>query len=742
IIEGIYYAVDNGADIINLSLGGSYANPLLKDAVDYAKTNEVIIVAASGNDGTDEAIYPAAFDSAISVSSIDETLNIASYSNYGETIDISAPGSNIITTIINNSYASVSGTSFAAPQVAGALALMLSYYPEITYDEAIQRFLLSSVDYGEEGYDQYYGHGIANTFNALTFDFAMVSFETFGASPIDSFYQKVNTTLSIPETPKLEDYAFMGWYKDINFIDPWIFETDRVLENMTLYAKFNKEYHEVTLISNGIIQDTILVKNGETINLPSSSLEGYNFIGWTTDIDNLNFYDNSQIYSNLTLYACFEEIIYHNVSLYVDSNLVDIIAVESGTTYNINSYEKLGYDFDGWYSDETYSTLYVNNQIIQSDVSVYARFTPRIYRVTLLVDGMIFDEIDVTYNQIPSLSTPTKENSYFIDWYIDEELTLIYNDSPITSDLSLYARFEFEAYSVTYFIDDNSYTEWHSANELFYPSNPEKEGYTFNGWYIDEEYTNLYNPILLNQNIDIYGFFELEKYHVVFYEYDQETIIFETYISYGESILPPTITNLPESIFFTYTFSNWSEPTDFVTNDLSIYPIYNKDYIEGSISLNKGIDTISAGQTWINAGISDLDDSLTLVIDGNVDNLTPGKYTIKYHIYDEDVIIDTITRIIKVTLPNREVIIELNKSISTILLGGTYQEAGATCEYGDVLIESFVDTNKEGVYIVKYSVVVNEKTYEKIRYVHVISENDNKLQIVYWSSKKEDTYEA
>ncbi|MDY0140193.1 MAG: DUF5011 domain-containing protein, partial [Candidatus Izemoplasmatales bacterium] len=274
------------------------------------------------------------------------------------------------------------------------------------------------------------------------------------------------------------------------------------------------------------------------------------------------------------------------------------------------------------------------------------------------------------------------------------------------------------------------------------PSNPEKEGYTFNGWYIDEEYTNLYNPILLNQNIDIYGFFELEKYHVVFYEYDQETIIFETYISYGESILPPTITNLPESIFFTYTFSNWSEPTDFVTNDLSIYPIYNKDYIEGSISLNKGIDTISAGQTWINAGISDLDDSLTLVIDGNVDNLTPGKYTIKYHIYDEDVIIDTITRIIKVTLPNREVIIELNKSISTILLGGTYQEAGATCEYGDVLIESFVDTNKEGVYIVKYSVVVNEKTYEKIRYVHVISENDNKLQIVYWSSKKEDTYEA
>jgi uncharacterized repeat protein (TIGR02543 family) len=742
LIEGIYYAVDNGADIINLSLGSNYPNPLVKDALDYAETHGVIVVAASGNDGNDEAFYPAAFPSTISVSSIGEDLSIAEYSNFGETIDISAPGSDIITTIMNNSYGSVSGTSFAAPQVVGALALMLSYFPDMSAEEITQRFLLSAVDYGAEGYDQYYGFGIANSYQALTNEFAKITFETFSGTTIEPLYQLVNTTLNLPEPPKLEDYAFMGWYKDSEFTQPWDLENDLVTEDTTLYAKFNKEYHEVTFIANGIIQNTLTVKNGDTFALPTASLENHHFIGWTLDIENLNPYESSPLYSNLTLYAHFEAIVYYDISLYIDHELVDIITVEKNTLFNLESYEKIGHDFDGWYEDDEYINIYDESKLIETDKSIYARFIPKTFTVSLIIDNEIYDTIEIEYNQIPNLPTPTKDNSHFIDWYLEEEFLTVYKDSPITKDLSLYAYFDIEAYSVTYHINDDSYTEWHKADDLFEPSEPTKEGYLFSGWFYDIEYLNLYEVSPLSQNLEIYGFFELEYYQIIFYDYDQETILYEALTTYGKSVLPPSPNNLPDSISFTYSFSHWSEPTDYIKSDLAIYPVYNKEYIEGSIQLEVGKDTIVQGEAWNDGGITELDDFLTVETTGTVDINIPGKYTINYIIYAGDEIVDAITRIIRVTAFKTEVSIELNPGVTTISIGTDYQEAGASSEYGEVTIDSNVDTTKAGIYLVRYFVEADGKIYEKQRYVHVVEENPIKVNLAYWYREDDDFYVA
>ncbi|MFN6471567.1 MAG: S8 family peptidase [Nostoc sp. SerVER01] len=137
IAKGIRYAVDNGADVINLSLGGRYSNRTLESAIDYASSKGVVVVMAAGNDGDSSPDYPARYasKSGIAVGAVDRNNNIADFSNRSGTSEISyvtAPGVNVYSTVPNNQYDTYSGTSMAAPHVAGVVALMLSANSNLT----------------------------------------------------------------------------------------------------------------------------------------------------------------------------------------------------------------------------------------------------------------------------------------------------------------------------------------------------------------------------------------------------------------------------------------------------------------------------------------------------------------------------------------------------------------------------------------------------------------------------------
>lgn len=124
IANAIVYAVDNGADIINLSLAGSTSSAILEAAVAYAVDNGVVVIAAAGNSGVEGAFFPAAYPSVIAVGSIDPvTYERSRFSNFGADIDVWAPGRDILTTNTAGGYEFVSGTSFAAPIVAGITAM-------------------------------------------------------------------------------------------------------------------------------------------------------------------------------------------------------------------------------------------------------------------------------------------------------------------------------------------------------------------------------------------------------------------------------------------------------------------------------------------------------------------------------------------------------------------------------------------------------------------------------------------
>ncbi len=167
IISGVYHAVDIGADVMNMSYGSYYYDYAEEDAVDYAVSNGVVAVAASGNENTFVEHYPSDFESVIAVNATDINDEKSSFSCYGELKDISAPGSDIMSTLYSKTYASFNGTSMASPVVTGVVALMLDADPGLSVSEVKSILYSTTEDLGLPGKDNIFANGRVNAANAV-----------------------------------------------------------------------------------------------------------------------------------------------------------------------------------------------------------------------------------------------------------------------------------------------------------------------------------------------------------------------------------------------------------------------------------------------------------------------------------------------------------------------------------------------------------------------------------------------
>ncbi len=159
---GILDAVDAGARIINISMG-AYASPeVLINAIDYAYAKGAVIVAAAGNDGAAQLMWPAADPRVVSVGAIDALEQQVSFSNAGAQLKITAPGYGVDTAWLNGQRVSISGTSASAPLVAGAIAAVMSTSPGLTAPQAWAVVQQYTSDGGTPGADAAYGNGILN----------------------------------------------------------------------------------------------------------------------------------------------------------------------------------------------------------------------------------------------------------------------------------------------------------------------------------------------------------------------------------------------------------------------------------------------------------------------------------------------------------------------------------------------------------------------------------------------------
>jgi len=188
VVQAVNFAMSNGADVINMSIGSLSADSSLKTACDTAYAADIIVVASMGN--VDEpngfyktsVVYPAAFDSVIGVGATDSSDDLTSWSIIGSgayTTEIVAPGENIYTTTLAPGYGKVfsggslngqaiSGTSFSSPLVAGLASLMKATHSGATASEIRQYLHDTADDLGDDGYDSSYGYGRVNAYQALT----------------------------------------------------------------------------------------------------------------------------------------------------------------------------------------------------------------------------------------------------------------------------------------------------------------------------------------------------------------------------------------------------------------------------------------------------------------------------------------------------------------------------------------------------------------------------------------------
>ncbi len=169
IAKGLIYAADNGARVINISSGSTRYSSSYKAALSYAIDKGALIVCSAGNEGENAPCYPSSYNLTGILSVGASTLNDtrADFSNYGDWVDVSAPGQYILTTLLDDQYGETQGTSFAAPMVAGVAALLFSRYPNWTPAEVKDR-IMNTVDICDGLEEANLTSGRVNAYRALT----------------------------------------------------------------------------------------------------------------------------------------------------------------------------------------------------------------------------------------------------------------------------------------------------------------------------------------------------------------------------------------------------------------------------------------------------------------------------------------------------------------------------------------------------------------------------------------------
>lgn len=225
--QGILYAADINADVINMSLGGGGYDQGTSDAIDTANEAGTVVVAASGNDGASSVSYPAGYDGAIAVGSVTSTETRSNFSNYGEGLEVMAPGSDIYSTYPDGQYRTYSGTSMASPHAAGVAGMIRAIDSTLSVSEV--RNILSNT--AQDAGDAYqYGNGIVDTLAAVQ--------AAGGEKGNDESYQTVT------DVSTNYSYYFQG-------------------ENVTITAEVNDETGQA--LSNANVLFTITRPNGSTL---------------------------------------------------------------------------------------------------------------------------------------------------------------------------------------------------------------------------------------------------------------------------------------------------------------------------------------------------------------------------------------------------------------------------------------------------------------------------------------------
>jgi len=234
VLEGINWAVTNNIDVVLMSFGCEGDSVFLQEWVDYAYSEGVLLIAAFGNDGDTRLIYPASYDSVVGVGSVNENLDRSSFSNYGETLELVAPGENIL---IGDDL--VHGTSFSVPHVGVVASGIWASDLDLSNEDVRGLLRESALDLGDEGFDEEFGWGLVR-----------LREEFNGLHKVDPPVHQwiAYQAASIWNTSEIMNYIPNTWSSSISYLDDYKItygarmEDDEVNENLFGGCPYNKPY--------------------------------------------------------------------------------------------------------------------------------------------------------------------------------------------------------------------------------------------------------------------------------------------------------------------------------------------------------------------------------------------------------------------------------------------------------------------------------------------------------------------
>lgn len=237
IAAGIYYAIDKGAKVINLSVGGYADSITVRNAVNAALSQNIVVVGGAGNDNKSDMFYPAAYEGVIAVAGTDvDDLRVAS-SNYGSWVDVSAPGQNILSTTLGD-YSSDTGTSYATPFVSGAAGLLLSLHPDWTPAMVRSQFIhtTNSIDSLNPGFAGMLGSGRLNAALAMQPSHPILTYQSYTGNGTPELRPDFGSTVSLTVT-LFNDWAdAAGVTGTLSSTDPYVSITTAAADFGTLLA--------------------------------------------------------------------------------------------------------------------------------------------------------------------------------------------------------------------------------------------------------------------------------------------------------------------------------------------------------------------------------------------------------------------------------------------------------------------------------------------------------------------------
>lgn len=369
-----------------------------------------------------------------------------------------------------------------------------------------------------------------------------VTFESNGGSDVDSQKIKPNGTVKKPANPTKSGFIFDGWYSDEDLTEPYDFKS-AVKSDLTLYAGWKKtggeepaDEYTVTFDSKGGSKvESVKVAAGETVEEPEEpTREHYIFDGWFIDEALQTEFDfvNDIVESDITLYAKWRpddsgDVTFHKVTF--ESNGGTAIAeqdvIDGDKVIQPVNPTKEGYTFDAWYTEAACTNKYDFEKAVTDNFTLYANWiegseeNPTEYTVTFDSNGgsSVVPQTVKQGEKAKKPASPIKSGYTFNGWY-DKTLTKVYDfNTPVTEDITLYAKWTKKAvppapttvnYTVTF--DSKGGTavpkQTVKKNGTVRLSNPTKKGYKFDGWYTDSACTKKFAPATkVTKNMTLYA---------------------------------------------------------------------------------------------------------------------------------------------------------------------------------------------------------------------------------------------